>query len=184
VRQPKAVSILGSRGIPAGHGGFETLAERLSLFLVDRGWDVTVYCQESENSGTGRTEPLVDQWRGIRRVVIATSGRTPLSTVEFDWACTRHAAGQPGIKLVLGYNTAAFAALLRSRGHTVVIHMDGVEWKRPKWSWPVKIWFYANFHCAKSVGRALIADHPELVEAYTRVYGRHKTEFISYGPAP
>ncbi len=40
------LNILGIRGVPAQHGGFETFAEKLCLYLVDKGWDVTVYCQE------------------------------------------------------------------------------------------------------------------------------------------
>lgn len=43
-RAPKLL-ILGTRGIPAAHGGFETFAERLALFLAGRGWQVGVYCQ-------------------------------------------------------------------------------------------------------------------------------------------
>eukprot|EP01036_Dinobryon_divergens_P048835 gene48835-65485_t len=36
---------MGIRGVPAHHGGFETFAEYLALYLRDRGWKVTVYCQ-------------------------------------------------------------------------------------------------------------------------------------------
>ena len=41
----KSIMLLGSRGVPASHGGFETFAEQLALFLVNRGWHVIVYCQ-------------------------------------------------------------------------------------------------------------------------------------------
>ncbi|MEK6299067.1 MAG: DUF1972 domain-containing protein, partial [Paraburkholderia tropica] len=57
--------ILGTRGIPARHGGFETFAERLALYLTQRGWEVTVYCQ----SDTPGSEISEDSWQGVRRII-------------------------------------------------------------------------------------------------------------------
>ena len=47
----KKLSVLGIRGVPAMHGGFETFAEKLALYLVDKGWEVVVYCQEGIGEG-------------------------------------------------------------------------------------------------------------------------------------
>ena len=59
------VRILGTHGIPAAYGGFETAAENVARFLVGRGWRVVVYCQVP---GTG---PITeDVWNGIERVLI------------------------------------------------------------------------------------------------------------------
>lgn len=178
----RIVSIMGTRGVPASHGGFETLAERLSLYLAERGWEVTVYCQSAEPPTGGG--PLVDRWEGVRRVTFGSSRRGPLSTVLFDWESVRHAAGEPGIKLVLGYNTAAFTGLLKLKGHKVVIHTDGIEWVRPKWSLPVKAWFYLNFHCGNLLGDRIVADHPALMEEYANASNRRKMTLISYGGDP
>jgi glycosyltransferase involved in cell wall biosynthesis len=185
VRNPKVVSILGTRGVPAGHGGFETLAERLSRYLIERNWNVTVYCQSTEQLPPGeKAISTLDYWEGIRRITFTTSVTGPLSTVAFDWAATRHAAQESGLKLILGYNTAVFASLLRFNGHKVVIHMDGVEWIRPKWSWPTKIWFMGNFHCANLVGNSIVADHPELMKKYSNLFNRRKMTLITYGGDP
>ena len=63
--QSPALRILGIRGVPAAHGGFETFAEYLALYLVKKGWKVTVYCQLD---GTG---PIYeDDWEGVHRVNI------------------------------------------------------------------------------------------------------------------
>ena len=60
-----ALRILGIRGVPAAHGGFETFAEYLALYLVKKGWKVTVYCQID---GTG---PITeDTWEGVHRINI------------------------------------------------------------------------------------------------------------------
>ncbi|MGQ0501814.1 MAG: DUF1972 domain-containing protein [Panacagrimonas sp.] len=114
--------ILGIRGLPASHGGFETFAEKLAIFLRDRGWDVTVYCQE-----TGSGPVVEDRWEGIRRVRMPIAGKGSATTVLFDWKSTLHAAREPGLALTLGYNTAIFCSVLRLCGVTNLINMDGIE---------------------------------------------------------
>src|SRR3546814_10270987 len=74
----KKISILGTRGVPAGHGGFETFAARLAPYLVSRGWQVTVYCQEE---GSGNI--FEDDWEGVYRVHIPVTGEGPASTIRF-----------------------------------------------------------------------------------------------------
>lgn len=153
----KTLRILGIRGIPAGHGGFETFAERLSLHLSGKGWEVTVYCQDDDGG-----DVRVDEWNGIRRVHIPSTVQGPAGTVVFDWRSIRHCMKTPGLVLTLGYNTAVFCAALRMRGITNLINMDGLEWKRAKWSLPMKAWFYANERLGCRLGNHLIADHPEI----------------------
>ena len=101
------ISILGTRGIPACHGGFETFAEHLSLFLSNRGHKVTVYCQ---NPVKGPIHE--DEWNGIRRVMVYGAA-SPVGTIRFDLASAIHACKEPGIVLTLGYNTAVFSILYR-----------------------------------------------------------------------
>ena len=68
----KTIRILGIRGVPAAHGGFETFAEYLSLYLVDKGWRVIVYCQED-----GDGEVFQDTWRGVEPSVLPASRPPP-----------------------------------------------------------------------------------------------------------
>src|SRR5271168_1080745 len=101
----KFLVIIGTRGIPAHHGGFETFAERLALHLIQRRWKVVVYCQ-GDKSVTRRID---DNWCGIHRIVLPVKREGPLSTLEFDWACIRDVVKmRPGVALTLGYNTAVF----------------------------------------------------------------------------
>ena len=93
------VLLLGTRGIPAAHGGFESFAEKLALFLVERGWRVTVYCQNDVKDVTQRFSS--DTWRGIARLNVQVERSGAAGTVEFDWHSTRHAAAQDGVCLVL-----------------------------------------------------------------------------------
>ncbi len=162
------VLILGIRGLPARHGGFETFAQKLALYLVARGWKVTVYCQVE----TPDAQPALttDMWRGIHRVNIAVKRTGAAATIEFDWLSLRHAAKQDGVCLVLGYNTAAFLPVLRMAGRPVLINMDGLEWKRPKWSRPVQAWFYANEWLGAQLGTRIVADAREVARQGRNVF--------------
>lgn len=172
----KTLRILGTRGIPAAHGGFETFAEHLALYLVGHGWHVVVYCQD-EGSGPVFT----DTWQGVERVHIPVAQDGPKGTIVFDWRATRHAAKHRDLCLTLGYNTAVFCALLRLKGIPNLINMDGIEWSRQKWSPLAKAWFWLNDWAGCWLGNHLIADHPLIkVHLQTRV-AANKITTIPYG---
>ncbi len=146
------------------------------------GWNVTVYCQRDVPAGSlldGKMDD--DQWCGIRRVFITVAGGGPRSTMIFDWRCVLHARTQPGLPLILGYNTACFLLLLRWHGRTVVTNMDGIEWKRRKWSVPAKIWFFMNEVIGCMTSQVLIADHPEIHAHLKRRGVARKLVMIPYG---
>jgi len=170
--------ILGIRGIPAAHGGFETFAEKLALYLCERGWKVIVYCQED-----GEGPAWDDEWRGIQRVHIPVTQRGALGTILFDWKSTMHAARQKHTCLTLGYNTAVFTAVLRAKGIPNVINMDGIEWSRAKWGPMAKAWFWLNERAGCWLGTKLIADHPEIKRHLSSGFRGDPTriEMIPYG---
>ncbi len=84
------VRILGTHGVPAAYGGFETAAENVALYLRDHGWRVIVYCQEP---GTGPIRE--DVWNGIERVNIPIDREGWLGTSQFDSISIRHADQAP-----------------------------------------------------------------------------------------
>lgn len=172
-----AVNILGTRGIPARHGGFETFAERLALFLAGKGRDVNVYCQDDDGAFADGEQ---DQWRGVTRTHFRPSGNGPLETLSFDFKSTRHVLGRPGVDLVLGYNSALFCAMQRMRGRRVLMNMDGIEWQRSKWGAVAKIWFYMNEAFGLRLAHVPIADHPQIA-AHLKGRQRCQPVMIPYG---
>jgi len=171
--------ILGTRGIPADHGGFEVFAEHLSQFLVMRGWDVTVYCQaDGPEDPPGVRETV---WRGVRRVHIQAPPRS-LGSVVFDFRSVMHALNEPGLVYTLGYNTAIFNVFLKLRGRVNVINMDGFEWRRSKWPSWVKAWLRLNERAACLIGDVLVADNPE-IGRYLEQIGVHPSRInvAAYG---
>ena len=177
-----AVAILGTRGIPAAHGGFETLAERLALHLAGRGWRVTVYCQREVDRVASRFEPRM--WRGIECVHVAVAQRGAAATLAFDAHCTRHAARHGAVCLVLGYNGAVFLPFLRLRGRKVLTNMDGIEWRRPKWNRAVRGFFWLSEWIAAWTSNRLIADHPAIADHLATRRPRRAIAMIPYGGDP
>ena len=175
----KRVAILGTRGIPARHGGFETLAERLALHLRERGWEVAVYCQAE-----GVRRLTVDSWEGVHRVLIPPRVSGPLGTGAFDLRACLHAASRWPLQLVLGYNTAVFCGIPRVRGRVVVMNMDGIEWRRPKWAWPYRLWLRVNERVGCAWASHLIADNPEIRNHLCRYADPARVSMIPYGADP
>ena len=176
----KTISIMGIRGVPARHGGFETFAERLAPFLVANGWAVTVYCQEDKDVNTFREST----WQGVRRVHIGVGADTALNTIRFDWVSISHAIrDRPSIVLTLGYNTAAFGLRLRLAGIPNVLNMDGIEWSRKKWGPMARAWLYANDWAGCLSATHLIADHPEIARHLESRVAPRKITVIPYGAA-
>ena len=172
----KTLRILGSRGIPAAHGGFETFAQTLALDLVAQGWQVVVYCQ-LEGSG-----PLhEDRWQGVHRVLIPVPAAGTLGTMVFDWRAIAHAAQHADLCLTLGYNTALFCARLRLAGVPNLINMDGIEWRRAKWGLLAKAWFWINERAACWLAEHLVADHPLIQAHLARRVDAARISTIPYG---
>ncbi len=177
-----ALVILGTRGLPAAHGGFETFAQHLALFLVKRGWRVGVYCQDEVPVVTQRFRS--EMWRGIELIHTQVASTGPRATLEFDWHSVRDAARRPALSLVLGYNSAVFLPYLRLAGRKVLTNMDGIEWRRPKWSRAVRAWFWANEWIAAWSSHRLIADHPAIADHVATRRPRRAIAMIPYGGVP
>ncbi|WP_313544442.1 DUF1972 domain-containing protein [Leifsonia aquatica] len=170
------VRILGTHGVPANYGGFETAAENVALFLRDQGWRVIVYCQAE-----GRGPIVTDEWRGIERVTIPVPATGWLGTSRFDLRSIAHASRRPGLCLTFGYNTAVFNIWQRLKRIPNVINMDGIEWSRARWGKIRQAILYTNERIACVVGDTLIADHPEIEVYLRRKAPARKITMITYG---
>ncbi len=170
------LAIIGTRGIPARHGGFETFAERLAVHLVNRGWKVTVYCQA--DAGPLRE----DSWCGVYRITIPSSRGDAWGTIAFDWTSVVDCARRrfPAV-LMLGYNTAVFSLLLRARTLPTIINMDGLEWRRAKWRHHERLWLWLNERLACRLANHLIADHPAIAEHLEDIAPTERITMIPYG---
>lgn len=175
----KTVRILGTHGVPAAYGGFETAAENVALFLASRGWRVIVYCQLD---GSGPIQE--DTWHGLERVLIPIDIEGWRGTSRFDLLSIRHASRSRDLCLTFGYNTAIFNLLQRVKGIPNVVNMDGIEWSRSRWGFFRQAILYTNERIACWVGNHLIADHPEIEKFLLTRAPRRKLTTITYGADP
>jgi glycosyltransferase involved in cell wall biosynthesis len=169
------IAILGTRGIPANYGGFETFAEELGARLAERGHAVTVY---------GRSH-YVDRrlgaYRGVRLVVLPTVRHKYLDTVVHTALATVHAArDRYDVVLVCNAANALFCAWPRPRGARVVLNVDGIERKRRKWNVLGRAWYRASERLATWFPDAVVTDARTIREYYAARY-RAETTFIPYG---
>ncbi|MBK7874816.1 MAG: DUF1972 domain-containing protein [Planctomycetes bacterium] len=167
--------MLGSRGIPARYGGFETFAEELSVRLVARGIDVTVFCE-----GTGAGAPT--EHRGVRLVHVRPRAPGPLRTLAFDAQCLAAACREYDVVYMLGYGSSALCALPRLFGRQVWINMDGLEWRRSKWSAPARAFLWCMERAAFATATRLVFDNAALRdEVETRRGAAKRSSVIEYG---
>lgn len=147
----RRVAILGTRGIPAKYGGFETFADELSVRLVNAGAKVTVYCE---------TEPGAqpESYRGVDLVYIPATACGPLTTILFDLRCLWHARKGFDVVYMLGYGAVPFCLIPRLSGATVWLNVDGIEWARAKWSRLAKVYFRMMEWFSTWVPHRVIAD--------------------------
>jgi glycosyltransferase involved in cell wall biosynthesis len=173
------VRILGTRGVPAAYGGFETAAENIGRYLRSKGWRVVVYCQIP---GTGPT--TTDTWEDLERVNIREPREGWIGTSSFDLRSIRHAMKDHGPDeawLTFGYNTGVFDLVPRLRRVPNVINMDGMEWTRARWGLARQGILLGNERIAGWVGDLLVADHPEIARYLRRHFGARRVVTIAYG---
>jgi len=170
-----SIAMIGTRGVPAAYGGFETAVEEVGWRLAERGHDVTVYTR-----GSARRKP---EYRGMKVVHLPALPMKQLETLSHTGLSTTHAVlGLDAAHAAFVFNAAnsPFLPLLRSRGIPVALHMDGLEWKRSKWGKRGKAYYRWAEEFGVRWADALIADAPGIADYYRDEFDVD-TELIRYG---
>lgn len=171
-----SLAILGCRGIPARYGGFESFAEQLSVRLVEAGVDVHVYCEKRD------ADAETDVFKGVSIKRISSPSIGPLSSLVYDLKCLWQARRAYDVVYMLGYSSAIFVWIPRLFGSIVWVNMDGMEWKRSKWSIIGKAWLRIMESVAVRSADLIVCDSRS-IQTYLR--DRHirasQSVFIPYG---
>ena len=170
------IAILGTRGVPASYGGFETFAEQLSTRLVARGHEVTVYCRSHYVS------PRQLEYRGVRLKVLPTIQHKYLDTVVHTFLSALHAAagGHYDAALVCNAANAPFTSILRLTGTPVAINVDGLEHKRKKWNWLGRRYYLLAERLAVRLPNETVTD-ARVIQEYYMAHHRAPSTMIAYG---
>jgi len=169
------IAILGTRGIPANYGGFETFAEHLSTRLVARGHDVTVYCRAHY------TSPRQLEYQGVRLRVLPTIRHKYFDTVVHTFLSSLHAVtDRYDAALICNAANSPFAPLLRLAGTPVAINVDGLEHKRKKWNWLGRRYYLVTERLATILPNETVTDARVIQDYYLASY-RARSTMIAYG---
>jgi len=166
------IAILGTRGIPANYGGFETFAEELSIRLVKRGHEVTVYCREKHS---------FDEFRGVRLQYLPTIRHKYFDTLAHTFISILWVIFHPvDVVLCCNAGNALFTFLPRLFGMPVALNVDGIERRRRKWNWMAKAWFHGSEYLSTILPTCFVTDAEAIRRYYKEHYGKDSL-FISYG---
>lgn len=172
------VALIGSRGIPARYGGYETLMEELASRLVARGFAVTVYCRSHS------TPKSLKEYRGARLVVLPTIRTKYLDTPVHTFLSCLHAAREPfDAVLVVNSANALFLPILGVGGAGVVLHVDGIEKRRAKWGAFGRFVYALSERLACVLPDVLVTDAEVIRRHYLERYGAASVS-IAYGVDP
>ena len=173
----KTVAILGTVGVPAAYGGFETLAENLVRFHEhnNQPGNLVVYC--SANTYPDRTPSFLGA--ELRYVALNANG---VSSITYDITSLFSAAWRGSdVILLLGVSGALALPVVRlfSRAR-IVSNIDGIEWKREKWKGAARWFLRLSERIAVRFSHDVIADNAGIANHVYQTYGR-KCHVIAYG---
>lgn len=170
------IAITGTRGIPNHYGGFEQCAEYLAVGLMKLGHDITVY--NSHNHPYQETD-----WNGVK-LVHCYDPEEKIGTVGqfiYDLNCILDLRKKNfDIVLQLGYTSNSIWGWLMPKGTIVTTNMDGLEWKRTKFSKLVKKFLLYAEYLGTKYSDHLISDSIGIQNYLLDTYGK-KSTYIAYG---
>ncbi|WP_053384682.1 glycosyltransferase [Leucobacter celer] len=169
-----AIAMVGTRGVPAAYGGFETAIEEIGRRLVERGHRVLVYTRGSEHREREHLGMEIIHLPAVPVKQVETLSHTGLSTVHAI------AGRRPDVAFVFNAANSPFLPLLRARGIPTALHMDGLEWRRSKWGPRGRAYYRWAEQFGVRQADALIADAPGIADYYRHQFDVD-TEMIRYG---
>lgn len=169
------IAILGTRGIPANYGGFETFAEQLSTRLVSRGHEVTVYGRKHYSSGQQRS------YNGVSLVILPTIRHKYFDTVIHTFLSILHAVFcRYDIILICNAANSIFAFLPRLFGVPTLVNVDGLERKRKKWNWLGRKYYWVSEWLSTFLPTAIVTD-AQVIQDYYATHYHKDSSMIAYG---
>ncbi|KIA95006.1 MULTISPECIES: DUF1972 domain-containing protein [unclassified Flavobacterium] len=171
----KRIAIIGTVGLPAKYGGFETLADHLVTNLSDK-YDFTVYCSKKKYT---KEEQLV-WYKGAKLHYIPLEANG-IQSIPYDSLSILHALMKNDVLLILGVAGAWLIPFIRLfTSKKVIISIDGIEWKRDKWSLLAKLYLWWSEMIAVKYSHIDISDN-ESIQDYTAIRYKTLSRVIEYG---
>ncbi|WP_394405102.1 beta 1-4 rhamnosyltransferase Cps2T [Streptococcus sp. 20-1249] len=182
----KDVFIIGSRGLPAKYGGFETFVEQLVSHQVSKDITYHVACLSDDS------HHVHSDYKGVDCFTINPPKLGPARVIAYDMQAISYALEmvkqqqiQKPIFYILGNTIGAFIAPFARKIHKVggqlFINPDGLEWKRSKWTKPVQAYLKYSEKVMTRYADLVVSDNEGIEDYIRRIYPWSKTTFIAYG---
>ncbi|MGO4956992.1 DUF1972 domain-containing protein [Luteococcus sp. Sow4_B9] len=169
------IALIGTRGVPARYGGFETAIEEIGSRLADAGHHVIVFCRTPEG------EEQLETYKGMHLVHLPSLHKRALETLSHTalTVIDRHLK-DVDCAVVFNAANAPLLPVIRARRIPVATHVDGLEWRRGKWSGTGQQYYRISEQLAVRWSDALIADAQGIADYYREEF-HAPTQLIAYG---
>ena len=169
----KKIAIIGTVGLPAKYGGFETLTEYLTKYLSGD-YDLTVYCSAKSYN----EKPSNYNGASLKYINLHANG---VQSIPYDIISILTAYRTSDTLLILGVSGCIILPIVRWFGSkNIIVNIDGLEWKRQKWNKYAKWFLKFSEKMAVKYADAVIADNKVIQNHVENEYGK-SSELIAYG---
>lgn len=169
------LAIMGTRGIPARYGGFETFAQELATRLVARGHEVTVYARKH------LFPERIANFFGVKVVLLPCLRQKHLETLSHTFLSALHASKKRyDVVCLCNAANAPFIPILHGKGLPVLVNVDGLERKRRKWGTFGRRYYFLCEALAARWADQLVTDARAIQRYYRRVW-RRDSAMVPYG---
>ncbi|KAF0232746.1 MAG: hypothetical protein FD177_2228 [Desulfovibrionaceae bacterium] len=170
-----SIALIGTRGVPAKYGGFETCVHEIGRRLAQRGHSVTVYCRCSYYM------ERTPEWEGVRRIFLPNIRMKTLDTLSHTFLSCWHALFmQYDVHMVFNAANSLMLFPLRLFGKRIAVNTDGLEWRRSKWNRLGKSYFKAAEKLSCFIANRIVSDSKGIHDYYLKTHGVDSSE-IAYG---
>ena len=169
------IALIGTRGVPANYGGFETCVEELGKRLVTKGHEVTVYCRDSYY------DVKREKYLGMNLVYLPNAQKRTIDTLSHTFFSAWHSLLKNfDIYMVFNAANSLLVVPLRMFNRKIAINTDGLEWRRSKWGYAGKSFYKISEKIACLIANRIVADSKGIKQYYSTKHATDSTE-IAYG---
>lgn len=166
------IAIIGTNGIPAKYGGFETLVEYLAEYLADD-LDITVFCSSKLHSDRPNL------YKGVKLVYIGLSANG-WQSILYDFLSLCYSYIKYDKILILGCSGSLFQPLFYLYRHKFIMNLGGLDWQRSKWNFLTRKYLKLSEWFAVKFSGRIISDNVGIQEYLNQEYNVNST-VIAYG---
>ena len=171
----KKVAIIGTVGLPAQYGGFETLAHHLTEKLNEN-FDFTVYCSSKRYEKRSRKKTFNNST--LKYIPFKANG---IQSIIYDAISILHSIFYADVLLILGVSGAFMIPFVKTfTNKKIITSIDGIEWKREKWNTFAKLYLFIMESVAVKYSHVVISDN-EAIQNYTGIRFSVFSKIIEYG---